>query len=177
MAGTLLPVMAAFLLLGAAIQPRARTTGRWLMWVGAFLLTVVVGAYALIAVCERAGIPRQIQDGMIFAIFALGALSTILLLWCDIALLLEALKTRGQRWERGRLDWIVWITAAILTAFCIWSVEGTMYAYKHYGQLDDLLFAAALDASILLFDVALILHAVKTRISPSGDFSDTKVPH
>jgi hypothetical protein len=118
--GGLSLIMGVFLLLGTTIQPRARTSGRWLMWIGGLLLILMVAPFATAIVYEHASIQRQARDGAMIAIFALGALSTILVLWCDIALLLEVLKTRGRRWERGSLDWIVWVAAAELTTWCVW---------------------------------------------------------
>jgi hypothetical protein len=64
---------------------------------------------------------------------------------------------------RGRLDWLVWIAAITLSAWCAWIIPGTTYAYRVNGRVDSLLTTTGLGALILFFDLALIVHAVKTR--------------
>jgi hypothetical protein len=128
------------------------------MWVGAFVLTLmVVPTAAMFADTEML---RLNHEGMIVAIFAL---STLLLLWCDVALGIEAIRARGRRWVRSSLDWVVWIAAAVLTTWCVWNSQRIVYAYSHARRLDTLLTALVQDAPMLFFDVALIIHAVKTR--------------
>ena len=68
-----------------------------------------------------------------------------------------------HRWVRGPLDWMAWIAAILLSAWSVREAPGIMYAYRHYGRLDSVLMALAFDALVLLFDVVLIVHAVKNR--------------
>lgn len=150
---------APFLLLGAIIQPWARTTGRWLTWIGALYLSEVVVPYGTGIVLSTL---KQPSENMV-SLFPLFLLATVFVYCCDIALVIEAVKSKGTQWSCGKLDSVVWISAAILSAWCVWQNRGTMYAYSHEGRLDILLLTVAWDAIIVAFDVALILHALKTR--------------
>jgi hypothetical protein len=152
---------APFLILGAAIQPRARTSGRWLMWLGALLLSLVVVPFGTAAVFE--GAKRLGRDNWSFTIFPLFVVSTALLYWCDVALVMEGL--RRQKWVRGSLDWLVWITATILSAWCVWQTLYTVQAYQRLNglRIDLIVTTVGLDALIFCFDVALTIHAVKSR--------------
>lgn len=137
---------AIFLILAALIQARARTTGRWLMWLGALLLSVVI-PYGIGIVFSRAS--WSINT------FPLFLLSTVLVCWCDLALLIEALRSKRSRWVTGSLDWLVWIAAIILSVWSIWIGVETVTAYQRLGglRLDLILVPISLNAVILFFDV------------------------
>jgi len=152
---------APFLLLGAIIQPWARTTGRWLMWIGALFLSEIVVPYGPAVIVSLLRHPTG--DSWIFSIFPLFVLSTVLVYSCDIALVIEAVKSKGIPWSRGKLDPAVWAAAAILSAWCAWEHRDIGYAYSHAGRFDVLVFALPFYAVIIAFDAALILHALKTR--------------
>lgn len=154
---------APFLILGAAIQPRARTSGRWLMWLGALLLSLIVVPFGTGAVFEGA---RHLgRDNWSFTIFPLFVVSTALVYWCDVALVMEALRLRRTKWARGSMDWLVWIAATVLSAWCVWQTLDTVRAYQRLNglRIDLILNTVGLDTLILCFDVALIIHAVKSR--------------
>jgi len=87
-------------------------------------------------------------------------------LWCDVALVSEAvLRIRNHPAEAPRsgrnLDWVVWIVAAAMTVFCSWASVLNIGLYSSYGRLANLLPWLGLTAVMLLFDVALIMHAAK----------------
>jgi hypothetical protein len=154
---------APFLILGAVIQPRARTSGRWLIWLGALFLSLVVIPFGTGVVLENA---RHLgRDNWSFTMFPLFVVSTALVCWCDVALVIDAFKSKGNEWARGRLDWLVWIVAAVLSAYCVWQSTLTVRSYRLNGglRLDLILTSAALDALILFFDVALVIHAIRCR--------------
>jgi hypothetical protein len=156
-------ILGTFLILGAILQPHAPTSGKWLVWVGALLLSLVVIPFGSATVFQEVKLLRLYHDGMMVAILSLSAMSTFLLLWCDVALLIEGLKVRHNKWTRGSLDWVVWIASITLSAWCLWIIPGTAYAYRVNGRVDSLLTTTGLGALILFFDLALIVHAVKTR--------------
>ncbi|MBV9769125.1 MAG: hypothetical protein JOZ32_06115 [Bryobacterales bacterium] len=155
---------APFLILGAAIQPRARTTGRWLMWLGALLLSLIVVPFGTGAVFE--GAKRLGRDNWSFTIFPLFVVSTALVYWCDIALVVEALRLKRNKWARGSLDWLVWIAAIVLSTWCVWQDLDTARAYQRLNglRIDLILTTVGLDTLIFCFDVALIIHAIKSRL-------------
>jgi hypothetical protein len=98
-----------FLILGAVIQPRARTTGRWLMWLGSLFLSLVVIPFGTAAVFEDA---RHLgPDNWSFTIFPLFVLSTILVCWLDVALVMEGLRSKCNPWVPGSLDWLAKLPA------------------------------------------------------------------
>jgi hypothetical protein len=151
---------APFLVLGAIIQPRAHTSGRWLIWVGALLLSIVVVPMGPEVVLDQAKMLRAGSNPGIFSLFVVATISTYL---CDIALVFEAVKRPDKRWFRGRLDCIVWIAAAVLTAWCVWQSYFTGRTYQQLGglRIDLILTTVGFDALILLFDVALIILATR----------------
>ncbi len=148
-----------FLLLGAIIQPWARTTGRWLMWLGALLVSVLVVPYGPAFIVSWLKHP---PESSIFSIFPLFVLATLVVYCCDIALIVEAVKSKGNPWSRGKLDSVVWVAASILSAWCVWAIQAMGYAYTHLG-IESLFPILAFDAVVIAFDVGLILHALKTR--------------
>lgn len=147
---------APFLILGAVIQPRARTSGRWLMWLGAVLLSLVV-PYGIGIVFSRFSWKIEI--------FPLFLLSTVLVCWCDLAIVMEALRSKRNPWVQGSLDWLTWIAASVLTLWSVLSGVETALAYQRMGglRLDLILTTIGLNVVILFFDGALILQAVKNR--------------
>ncbi len=151
---------APFLILGALIQPRARTSARWLMWVGALLLSQIIVPYGFVIAHSALG---PIRENTFFLLDSLLRISAILVCLCDIALVIEALKSKGDKWAPGSLDWVVWITAIVLTSWCVWADVPSVRAYQLEGSLDILLTTILVSVVIAFFDIALISHAVKTR--------------
>jgi hypothetical protein len=136
------------------------------MWIGALFLSILVFALA----------PEMVSDGakMLRPNHGIGAppiyelllfLSSILVICCDVALVMDGLGRKGRQWARGSLDWVVWIVAIVLTIWCVVTSASTMRAYWRLGGLrtDLILNSVGLDAVILAFDLALIVHAVRTR--------------
>jgi hypothetical protein len=79
----ILPVL---LVAGAIIAGRRPSTGRWLMWIGAFLLSVLVFPWCVVALIHP---PSRV----VFMIFACIA-SAIFLPLCDVMLIIDAFKAR-----------------------------------------------------------------------------------
>lgn len=105
------------------------------------------------------------RDNWSFTMFPLFVVSTALVCWCDVALVIDTFKSKGNEWARGRLDWLVWIVAVVLSAYCVWQSALTVHAYQLNGglRLDLILTSVGLNALILLFDAALVIHAIKCR--------------
>jgi hypothetical protein len=152
------------LILGAAIQPRAPTSGKWLMWLGALLLTCTVVPFGPRTVLDLAKtLPGSGAASIV--IFSLFVLSPLLVLWCDATILRDALQLRHHQWVPGSLDWVAWLAAVALTAGCIWASAIAAQGQRLQGSLrhDLFLTVGGLDLLILIFDVALVIHMVKTR--------------
>jgi hypothetical protein len=133
------------------------------MWFGSLLLSLVVvpiGTADVFAAVKRH--PGSVTDE-IFPL--LIALSFLLVCWLDVAIVMDGLRSKRSRWTRGDLDWVVWVVAAVLTAWCVWQDIGTVQAYRRLGglRLDVILTPLGIDALMLWFDVALMVHAAKTR--------------
>jgi hypothetical protein len=154
---------ALFLILGGVIQPRAPTTGRWLTWTGALLLSIVVVPSGVALVLEDTKLLR-LGDLML----SLMAVSAALVCWCDGAVVMEGFRSRHSQWVRGSLDWVVWIVAIILSAWLFWSNRFVVSTFTHIHDRPDLILTTlGFGAFVLVFDIALIIHAVKTH-RPSG---------
>jgi hypothetical protein len=155
------PIGPAFLALGAAIQPRSSRPGRWLMWLSALSTNVWTSAIAV-------ALLREIKTGN-FPLPALAIyLAFALLLWCDVALVMDAMSPARRQADRvqassGILDWVVWIAALVWSSYFVWWTVLAVRAYRLNVRFDILLTALGLDAAVLFFDIALIIHALKSR--------------
>ena len=156
------PIPPCFLALGAAIQPRSPRPGRWLMWVSAFSMTVFAAIFLF-----ADGVAALLSS---FTIITLPEIVILLAvaaeLWCDVALVLEAVQRMRHHpaeapRSRRNLDWVVWIVALAMTAFCFWASVSQAVLYSTYGRLVNFLPWVGLTAVMLLFDAALIIHAAK----------------
>ncbi len=156
------PIGAGALILGAIVQPRSRNPGRWLMWVGALLTTIWTGLLSVVFFRETVWTRDLPLPDMAFI------LAPPLVLWCDAALAWDTARTRRLREvpaqiQRCSFDWLVWVAAIALSAFYFRSVVPALRAYRLHERLDILLLNAVLSTVVLLFDLALIVHAVKSR--------------
>jgi hypothetical protein len=134
------------------------------MSLGALLLSLTVVLFGPGVLLEQA---RLLPTGSNIGISFLFLVSTGLVLGCDVALVMEAVRSKGNQWVRGSLDWVVWIAAIALTAGCVWvNMIWTHGDALLAGRLDTL-YRVGFDAVLLFFDVAIIMHAVKTRRTES----------
>jgi hypothetical protein len=77
------------------------------------------------------------------AISSLFVASTVLVIWCDLAFVMEASRRKCNQWVRGSLDWVVWITAGVLNTWCVWVSLSDVRAYRRLGGLRlDLILTA-----------------------------------
>jgi hypothetical protein len=157
-----------FLILGAIVQPRSPRLGRWLMWVGAFCLSLAVIPTGLGVLGDSMRAFHSHAPEFMAAPFALSLLSVVLVVWCDAALIVDAVmlwrrKAELQGPSQHSLDWLVWTAAVVLSAYCFGTGPLNVRAYRLHDRLDILLTWVVLSAVVLLFDVALVVHAVKSR--------------
>jgi hypothetical protein len=135
------------------------------MWLGALLVSIVVVPFGPGIVFENAHTLRSDHGVEAVAIFSMFVASTMLVVWCDVALVMEALRRKHDQWARGSLDWVAWIVAVILSVWCVLGGVRNVRAYRRLGGLglDTILTSVGFVAVILFFDLALIVHAVKSR--------------
>jgi hypothetical protein len=108
--------------------------------------------------------PYYDQNLLIF--FALSLASLALVGWCDVALIIDALRSKNASPPADQgvprtADWIVGMFALCLTAGAVWSTLASFYPLRRYHRVDILMFAAALAVPVAGFDVAIVAHAVK----------------
>jgi len=85
------------LILGAAAQPRYPLCGTWIMRIGALILSIPVlpygGGLILLSVKHLYGA----HDFNFLAVLTLWAVSFSLVAWCDVALVIDAIKAKRAR--------------------------------------------------------------------------------
>jgi hypothetical protein len=81
------------LILGAAIAGRWPRTGRWLMWVGAAVLSLFLLPTYIVLLPEN----HFVYTDLIILLIDIGWVGTVVLLpLCDVVLFIDAFKTRKQ---------------------------------------------------------------------------------
>lgn len=155
------------LILGAILQRRSPRPGRWLMWLGAFYLTVDVGEFFGPSLLR---LPHFLDMNKLI-ILSLFGVSLALVSWCDVTLVIDARRSRNVfapanlRFPRPA-DWIVGLFAIYLTTSAGWRVWKSIYPWRHYGRLGILLSAVAYFIAVAAFDAAILVHAVKMYRGP-----------
>jgi hypothetical protein len=160
-------ISAAILILAALVQPYFGRPGRWLMWLGAFFLSIT-GILLGAAIPEGFQMLRLHPSSTVLALLSLTILSVLLLIWCDVALIADAIKHRGApgtpepRFSRAG-DWPIWITAFCLTVWVFQASVRSLFSYRRTGHPDNLVLSLLLWSVIILFDTCLVVNAVKRR--------------
>ncbi len=130
------------------LQPRARKRDD-VRWIGALLLSFVVLPFGTGVVFEQA---KLLQGGGRIDVFSLFVVSTVLMLCCDVALVSECVVAKRNEWVRGSLDSLVWIAAV-----------ARKNGRTNKRKQPPFSRSCKLALTVLCLDVALTVHAVKTR--------------
>jgi len=159
--------MPVLLVLGAVVQPYSIRPGRWLTWVGASFLSVTILPAAAVLPLGDALAPHGVL-GRFF--FPLWIASLILIVWCDAALITDAIKIRGRadpsRRPPGVGEWLVWSVAVFLSLWVLWvgvSVSPALYRRVGSQYFPSLLYVGICLAWVLIvvsFDIALVIDAL-----------------
>jgi hypothetical protein len=149
----------AILILGTILQRWSPRPGRWFMWLGAFFLTVDVGVFFSPVILHP---PNSLDFGIV--VFLLFMASLVLVCWCDVALIMDAFRSKNSPAFTGQefptiADWIIGIIAACLTAWEVWSILARFYAGRPTGNW---LLLVALAVCVAAFDIAFVVHTVRT---------------
>ena len=171
----LFPLFSVPLVLGALMQPRSTRSGRWLMWVGALMINCFSLYFAWAIMLEDfRRLPQY--DFITVAFFYLSIVTVILVSWCDVELVLDAVRlkrnamTSEGRFSRSAEGFI------LVVAFCLsfWVfpqilLDPLMYRnYLRYGNLANLILPTLLQLTIITFDAALLIRAVKMWRTPGS---------
>lgn len=157
----------SILILGVIVQRWSPSPGRWLMWLGAFLLTLNVGLFLAPALLEIRSL-RSTHDVNLLAVIVLALASVVLVGWCDVALVVDARRSRSAREAvepslPRPADRIVWIVALCLSAFVGWDITRSVVVYREYGRLNILLIAIVIGIAVAFLDAKLIIQTIKGR--------------
>lgn len=161
--GPLFLLIPSFLVIGAAIQRRSGRPGQLLMLVGVFFLNITVLPISFEIVVSEL---RKIGSGSQFLIgsFTLSLAAGLLVLWCDLALVVESLNSRRKSNHDpsfgNKSDWFVYILALVLTAYLSFTAVFAFHAYRRHGRLDILIIWLVVALVVFLFDVGLGVHAM-----------------
>jgi hypothetical protein len=106
------------------------------------------------------GVTSDYNIGL-FALLGLAWGSIALVGWCDVALVVCAIRPRqdsasAQASFPRTGDWIVWVVATCMSLYTFWPL------YRRVGGSSDLVIPLLLGPAIILFDVALALDAFKS---------------
>jgi hypothetical protein len=161
--GPLFSALPLILIVGAVFQRWSPHPGRWLMWLGAFFLTMDVAVFLGPGVLSPKRLLGPYYDRNLLIFFVLSLASLALVGWCDLALIIDARKSKDASAPANQgfpriADWIVGLVAIFLTAWAVWSILASFYPVHRYGNWEILLLVVG---SIAAFDVAIVAHAVK----------------
>ena len=90
-------VAGIFLIIGAVLQPRLPRAGRWLLYVAVPLMSVWVVPLGVLTLVATATGERPPYDVFGLSLALAWTLSPVLLIWCNAALVVEAVKDRRAR--------------------------------------------------------------------------------
>lgn len=162
--GPLFFVFSLPLIVGTVVQPWSPGPGRWLMWVGAFFVTVYVGGFVTPEAIDSFRTIRYIHDRNIILLLSLFSLATLAAVACDIVLIAEAWV--GRRISRASKpfprigDWVVWMSAVSLSAIVFPADIRSVFKYPHITRL-EILLTALIFAVVAWFDAALVVDIIR----------------
>ncbi len=168
------------LILGVIAESYSPRRGRWLMWVGAAYLSVTLLQMEIRILPEFVSDLRSAHHlgGLGQVVFPLPVVSILMIVWCDVALLIDARTRRSRTILSGRssraMDVLVWITALCFSVYSFWGIPFLVRAFgRGFDRLDILLTGSATVLIAITFDMALLSDAADiwrcTRRSPGLD--------
>lgn len=170
--GPLFLLVPAILVFGAVLKRWSPRPGRWLMWLGAFYLTVDVAVFLGPPVFR----PSHFIGSDTLIIEFLSILAIALVVWCDVSLIISARKlgnapAAGNEKALRPADWIAAVFAVCLTAWTVWSALASSYPARRYHRWDISLLALPFILGAAVFDAALVVYALqiyRTRLRQSA---------
>lgn len=169
--GPFMFIFSSLLILGAVVQPRWHRPGRWLLAFGAFIQTFYsIGFVLLQEVFAVRSLPafRTLADRIYLFIFLLVASTSVLLVaWCDVALIVDARKSRhaaelAEQHFPSVGDWIVWAIAACISVPVVYGIPAYFRLYRS-ATFNVFLPNLLLTVGIIGLDTALVISGIRTR--------------
>jgi hypothetical protein len=159
------------LILGLIADALGARRGRWLMWMGAAFLSVTILQMELVIFPEFVAELRSFHklEGLGPVLLPLWIASILSIIWCDVAFVIEGVRTRRGQVPFDRRfpttgDWIVWVTALLFSVYSFSGAPFLVRALKQgFDRHDIVLTALALIVIAVVFDVALMIDAIKMR--------------
>lgn|GEM_PF-6058565 len=161
-------LLALMLIVGAAVQPYTHRAGKWLLMAGAFSVTMVSAESFIAQSMELRGSSSFDFDTMALPLFLL--VLTILIVWCDVWLIVHAIKSRHRSELPGEehfhpVNFLVWLTAAGASAvFIPEGVRLGVFVLRHVvgTGLKDVPPIVLPGLVLLVLDVALLIQGIKS---------------
>jgi hypothetical protein len=175
----LFPIFSVPLILGAIVHPSTPRPGKWLMWVGALVLSCTGLYFSWGVMLDDLRNGLRYPDFMTVGIFYLSIATVIIVSWCDLELVVEAIRrtrTPGMTEQRSSRvgEWLVRFVAICLSLWVFPQILLDFTAYRRYlreTHLVNLVFPVLLQMAVVAFDAALIIRAVKMRQKSSSERS------
>jgi hypothetical protein len=153
------------IVLGAIVQPRFPRVGRRLTWAGAAILTIVIAPEDVILLSEAIHTLPVEHRPFTVLLAGLWVLSLLLIVWCDAALIIEAVRTRRcrvvQQYSPSAGFWVTCIAAVLISCGLIPGVASGLRVFHTYGRLDILLLQLGLASVVILFDAGLVIDLIR----------------
>jgi hypothetical protein len=158
------------LILGVIADPHSPRRGRWLMWVGAAYLSLTLLQMEVGTLPEFISEARSdhLPRGFGSAAFPLSIASILLIVWCDVTLMIDVIRTRRSPTEPegrplGPADWMVWTAALLFSVYSFLGIPFVIHGFRHgFADRNILLTGLALILVAIAFDIALITDALRT---------------
>lgn len=160
-------LLGSTLIVGGAVQPWSHRAGRWLLFAGAFGLTPL----SVAVIAQSLEHPSSFifhSDEIVLALFLL--ILSILIVWCDVRLIIHALKSRHRSELPDQNDFLnpmilcVWLTAAGASAvFIPEGVRQGILLLHHVVGIggSDLTLIVLPSLALAVLDVALLIQGAK----------------
>ncbi|HWH59732.1 MAG TPA: hypothetical protein VN682_19035 [Terriglobales bacterium] len=160
-------LLASMLIVGAAVQPYARRAGKWLLIAGAFSVTFLSAEAFIVQSIQLRGSSSSDFETIGLPLFLL--VLTTLIVWCDIGLIVHAIKSRSSSEPPTReyfhpLNWLVWLTAAGASGLFIpLGVRQGILLLRHVvgTGLSDVPFLVLPGLALSVLDGALLIQGIK----------------
>jgi len=161
-------LLALMLIVGAAVQPYTHRAGKWLLMAGAFSVTFLSAEGFIAQSMELRGAFSFDFDTIALPLFLM--VLTILVIWCDVWLMVHAIKSRRRFELPGKeyfhpVNFLVWLTAAGASAvFIPVGVQECILLLHHVlGEgLHDLPVLVLPGLALAVLDGALLIQGIKS---------------
>lgn len=172
---TLFPVFSflypVLLIVGGKIQPRYTSAGKWLVWAGAANLCVVVVQLDTMMLQDLSHQTKSSLNISSVYIVLTFSVSTVLLMWCSVELIVNGLKRMFSRRsippaEPQPVSLGIWILVVVLNLLVVWEIRGWALApswFRHSDIFYNLGMAIVQAVLVVAFDISLLRRVVKLR--------------